>query len=100
MKDKRSKCCPNELCEHNQNRKKHQYKAEDTYCTNCGTELVFVCQKCFNLISDEGPEHRICGNCDAERGQKMAKIKVNASRAGGAAAAVVAVLVPTLIKKP
>ena len=64
-KDKRVKGCPNTLCV--SNHEKHKYDASDSYCTKCGTELVFVCKNCFKKLSDEGPEHVICRQCEAER---------------------------------
>ena len=40
MSDKRVKGCPNESCKAY---KKAKYKAEDRFCKDCGTELIFVC---------------------------------------------------------
>lgn len=65
MMDKRSKGCPNDVCK--RNNEHYLYKATDLYCTICGTELVFVCPKCFGKLADQGPEHIICSSCEAEK---------------------------------
>lgn len=64
-KDKRIKGCPNAEC--NRNQKKYRYKATDKYCTICGSELVLVCQDCFQKLADLGPKHVRCNSCAAER---------------------------------
>ena len=64
-KDKRIKGCPNAEC--NRNQKKYRYKATDKYCTICGSELVLVCQDCFQKLADMGFGHIRCGSCEAER---------------------------------
>lgn len=64
-KDKRSKGCPNAECVRNQ--KKYHYKVTDQFCTMCGSELVLVCQDCFQKLADLGPKHVRCNSCAAER---------------------------------
>ena len=64
-KDKRSKGCPNSECE--RNKRQYLYKATDSYCTICGTQLVYVCPKCYRKLDDQGPKHVICSSCEAER---------------------------------
>lgn len=64
-KDKRIKGCPNIICV--RNGKKYKYKAEDMFCTKCGTALVYVCPECFRKLADEGPEHFLCVQCEAEK---------------------------------
>jgi hypothetical protein len=63
-KDKRIKACPNSNCPDSQTRKK--YKADDTFCTKCGSRLIFVCAECFKEIEDE-PGHKFCMNCEAKK---------------------------------
>lgn len=88
MKDRRVKCCPNENCEHNRNRKKHLYNAKDRFCTSCGSELVFACAKCFGPISDDGPKHKICMSCEAKAEDRKEKVRaVGGKIAAGACAA-------------
>ena len=64
-KDRRSKGCPNSECE--RNKRHYLYKATDSYCTICGTQLVYVCPKCYRKLDDQGPKHIICSSCEAER---------------------------------
>ena len=87
MKDKRVKCCPNTQCEHNQDRKKHRYRASDRFCSLCGNELVYVCAKCLNSIVDNGPAHRVCASCEAKAEDRKDKLKkVGSGVAAGTAA--------------
>lgn len=74
-KDKRTKCCPNEICENGRNRKKNKYGADSQYCDACGSELVLVCSKCLGPIADEGPKHKICATCEAKTADRNDKIK-------------------------
>ena len=60
--DRRKKGCPDSNCE--MNRKKHKYNSSDKYCIKCGSELVYVCSRCFAKIDDLGPDHKICANCE------------------------------------
>lgn len=62
-KDKRVKGCPNIKCERNSEH--YKYKAEDSFCTKCGSELVFMCPKCYGKLADLGPEHVVCDKCAA-----------------------------------
>ena len=64
-RDSRKKGCPNEGCD--MNKKKHRFKADDKFCSKCGTELVFVCPKCFSRITDDGPHHKYCALCEAKQ---------------------------------
>lgn len=75
MKDKRVKSCPNIACEHNINQKAHKYSAGDRYCSACSTELVFACSRCLGPLTDDGPKHKICGNCEGEIADRKVKIK-------------------------
>ena len=69
--DKRVKGCSNPECVNHI--KKIKMKAEDEYCPKCGTELVFVCKKCFSEIQDIDEDHRICTHCIEEAQEKKEK---------------------------
>ena len=60
-KDKRIKGCPEPGCaRHNEH---YKYKPSDRFCTLCGSQLVFVCAKCFKEIEDTEDQRRYCENC-------------------------------------
>lgn len=94
MRDKRTKCCSNEDCEHGSKRKKYKYSAGDLYCKACGSELVFVCSKCLGPLADQGLSHKLCMTCEAKAkdrkdnvagaGKKVAGVAVGAAVAVGA----------------
>ena len=65
--DTRKKGCPNEACGKHQSQ--YKYNAEDNFCTECGSPLVFVCARCFAEIADEGPEHKYCAECEAKQSE-------------------------------
>ncbi len=83
--DKRKKGCPNEECE--QHQKKIKLKATESYCSKCGTKLIYVCAKCFQEIEDIDPKHRICIRCEAESHDQKKAISGKAKMAGKGAAA-------------
>ena len=100
MSDKRSKGCPNIICE--QHKKKVKYKADNDFCPKCGTRLIYVCAKCFKEIEDIDEKHRICRSCDADVLEKKEKVKDGVLKAGKAAASLagtVAVGVAANLKK-
>jgi hypothetical protein len=98
MKDKRVKGCPEPSCQKFSS--KYKFKAEDKYCTACGSELVFVCAKCHGPIDDaEGPTHRICAGCEANNKDRVAKIQHGAKNVAAAVASVGAVAVGIIAKK-
>ena len=78
-KDKRIKGCPDHGCarhiEH------YRYKPADRFCTLCGSQLVYVCAKCFEEIEDTEDQRRYCENCrpkqsrDGKEAQKPPKEK-------------------------
>lgn len=78
--DKRKKGCPNDDCiEHG--RRTYQ-KVEVNYCPECGTRLVYVCQKCFSEMEDKkNPNQCICDSCEAEKAAKKEKLKDDAKKA-------------------
>ncbi len=80
MSDKRKKGCPNEEC--SQHYKKIKMKSEYMYCPICGSELVYVCSKCFDEIEDSGPKHKICKRCEIEAKEKRDKVVANVKGAG------------------
>ena len=76
-KDKRIKGCPEPGCaRHNEH---YKYKPDDMFCTLCGSQLVFVCAKCFKEIEDTEDQRRYCEECkpkkskDGAESQKPAK---------------------------
>lgn len=76
-KDKRTKGCPEPGCaRHNEH---YKYKPDDMFCTLCGSQLVYVCAKCFKEIEDTGDQRRYCEECkpkkskDGAESQKPAK---------------------------
>ncbi len=77
-KDKRAKGCPNEACECN--KKKRLYKADDRYCVKCGSELLWVCRRCFRRLHSDDPSQSLCRVCQAEHEDLIQKVK----KGGGA----------------
>ena len=76
-KDKRVKGCPEPGCaRHNEH---YKYKPDDMFCTLCGSQLVYVCAKCFKEIEDTEDQRRYCEECkpkkskDGAESQKPAK---------------------------
>ena len=76
-KDKRIKGCPEPGCaRHNEH---YKYKPDDMFCTLCGSQLVYVCAKCFKEIEDTEDQRRYCEECkpkkskDGAESQKPAK---------------------------
>ena len=85
-KDKRVKGCPNKSCDAH---KKIKYAAVDHFCKACGSELVYVCPKCFRALADLGPDHIYCESCQAAKQDKIDAIVDGAKKAGGVAVAAV-----------
>lgn len=78
-KDKRTKGCPEHGCaRHNEH---YKYKPADRFCTLCGSQLVYVCAKCFKEIEDTEERRRYCEECkpkqtkDSSGAQKPPKEK-------------------------
>ena len=94
-KDKRVKACPTLTCK--RYKKEYKYKATDNYCTICGAKLVYVCEKCFEQIEDEGTEKKRCEKCEAERQERRDAIKVKADKVKKVAVAGAAVL-PSVVE--
>ena len=76
-KDKRVKGCPDPGCaRHNEH---YKYKPDDMFCTLCGSQLVYVCAKCFKEIEDTEERRKYCEDCkpkqskDSSGTQKSAK---------------------------
>ena len=78
-KDKRIKGCPDPDCARHVEH--YKYKTSDRFCTLCGSQLVYVCAKCFDVIEDSEDKRRYCENCkpkkqkDGTEEQKPAKEK-------------------------
>lgn len=99
MSDKRVKGCPNESCKAY---KKAKYKAEDRFCKDCGTELIFVCSKCWTPLAGDDPNKKICAKCEAKAQDRKEKVIDMGKKIGGAALAVVPLAlkeIPELIDK-
>lgn len=74
-KDKRVKGCPNVNCI--KHKEKVHFNAEDKFCSECASELTFVCASCYGRIEDLDVSHRICKRCEIEKKDKRAKWKVD-----------------------
>ncbi|MBR5341636.1 MAG: hypothetical protein IK151_06900 [Erysipelotrichaceae bacterium] len=94
MSDKRVKGCPNDKCK---DYKKTKYKAEDKYCKACGSELVFVCSKCWTLLASDDPKKKICAKCEAKAEDRKEMI-INTGKAIGNGALAVAAAIPAAVK--
>ncbi len=94
MSDKRIKGCPNDKCD---DYKKIKYKAEDRFCKSCGTELIFVCSKCWTPLAGDDPKKKICAKCEAKREDRKEKLIQTGKRAGQAVASLAAVA-PAVLK--
>ena len=69
-KDKRIKGCPDPGCErHNEH---YKYKPTDRFCTLCGSQLVYVCAKCFKEIEDTEDHRRYCEDCKPKQSKNAA----------------------------
>ncbi|MBR4896230.1 MAG: hypothetical protein IKZ41_07370 [Clostridia bacterium] len=90
--DRRKKGCPNSSCERNKNKVK--LPATEEYCPKCGTNLVYVCKKCFCQIEDTGREHTLCLSCQAQKEERNKKI-IDKSKNIGTAVLVTAGTVAT-----
>ena len=80
-KDKRIKKCPEPGC--TRHIEHYKYKPSDRFCALCGSQLVFVCAKCFKEIEDTEDQYRYCEECkprkpkDGASTQKPPKDKKN-----------------------
>ncbi len=88
--DKRSKGCPNEGCA--RNAKKHLYKADEHYCVECGSKLVYVCRgrDCFRPLVSDDPSVTLCAHCQAKRDDRLQRARNTAAAVAGGAAGVAA----------
>ena len=69
-KDKRIKGCPDPGCaRHNEH---YKYKPTDQFCTLCGSQLVYVCAKCFKEIEDTEDRRRYCEDCKPKQSKNAA----------------------------
>lgn len=96
-KDKRVKGCSNPDCE--KANKKAKFKAEENYCSICGSTLVYVCAQCHGPLDDEGPDHRICGGCEATNNDRKAKAINGVKKAVGVVGGVTLTAFGVLAKK-
>ena len=96
-KEKRVKHCPNPDC--TRAATKYKFNADDTYCTECASELVFACASCGGPLDDQGPEHKLCAYCQAEKARHRQQVVGKAAAVAAGAAAVATKVVTTVIKK-
>ena len=69
-KDKRIKGCPDPGCaRHNEH---YKYKPTDQFCTLCGSQLVYVCAKCFKEMEDTEDRRRYCEDCKPKQSKNTA----------------------------
>lgn len=94
MSDKRVKGCPNEKCS---DYKKTKYKAEDKFCKACGSELIFVCSKCWTPLAGDNSSKKICAKCEAKAQDRKEKI-IDTGKKIGQGALAIAAIVPTAAK--
>ena len=94
-KDKRVKGCTNKNCERCY--KKFKYKAMENFCSLCGTNLTYVCEKCFSEIEDIDPYHRLCSTCEERKVENKQKVKSAAEQSKKVAIGV-ATLAPSIVK--
>ena len=78
------KGCGNELCE--AQKKKITYKDSETFCSKCGSLLVYVCKDCYTLLPDDIDKY--CVRCLAKHEDRKAKAKKVAAGVGSGALAV------------
>ena len=77
-KDKRIKGCPDPGCaRHNEH---YKYKSDDMFCTLCGSQLVYVCAKCFKEIEDTGDQRRYCEDCKPKKSKDGAESQKTAEK--------------------
>jgi len=53
------KGCGNETCE--AHKKKLIYKESESFCSKCGSPLVYVCKDCYTKLSDDTAKY--CVRC-------------------------------------
>ncbi|WP_089610378.1 hypothetical protein [Dehalobacterium formicoaceticum] len=78
------KGCGNESCE--AHKKKITYKESETFCSKCGSPLVYVCKGCYTLLPDDTEKY--CVRCLAKHEDRKSKVKKVAVEVGGGAVAV------------
>ena len=97
MQDKRVKACPNTNCEAY---KKTRYKANDEYCSKCGSPLVLVCSKCWTPLAVDDKKITICEKCQAKKDDRKHNTIEFGKKAGQAVVAVAGVAVAVVKKGP
>lgn len=70
-KDKRIKGCPDPDC--TRHSEHYKYKPTDRFCTLCGSQLVYVCAKCFKEIADSEDQRRFCEDCKPKQKKDRAE---------------------------
>ena len=60
---RKNKGCSNESCQ--AYKKKRNYKETESFCSECGRPLVYVCKKCYKQLPTDAEIY--CVRCEAER---------------------------------
>lgn len=78
------KGCGNEACE--ANKKKITYKETESFCSKCGSPLVYVCKDCYTQLPDDTEKY--CVRCLAKHDDRKDKAKKVIAGVGSGAAAI------------
>lgn len=76
------KGCGNESCE--AQKKKITYKESETFCSKCGSPLIYVCKDCYTQLPNDTEKY--CVRCLAkheDRKDKAKKFAAGALAVGG-----------------
>ena len=79
--------------------KEIRFKEDDSFCSKCGQELVYVCEKCHEPV--EEPDKKYCLKCQEEIDRKKEQRKEKMDKAvevAGKAKDVAVVAVPMVAK--
>ena len=78
------KGCANESCE--AHKKKITYKETESFCSKCGSPLIYVCKDCYTQL--QGDTEKYCVRCLAKHEDSKDKAKKVVAGVGGGALAV------------
>ena len=77
---RKNKGCSNESCQ--AYKKKRNYKETESFCSICGSPLVYVCKKCYKQLPTASENY--CVRCNAENDDDTNKlIKLGGGVIGG-----------------
>lgn len=88
MKIKAKKGCVNPECIKCK-KQKHAHK-DDLFCSICGKQLLFVCEKCQTVLEDGTV--KLCVSCQAMKDDTNEKRKKTIGKVGALAAPVISVV--------